>query len=439
MLREGSAVAMLEHECRALLTRLDRVDYFALIEPMVAAAAPSNSARIAVDRMLAAERSSLRQRISRFIARLGESWTSHAPPQELHRAYVFLRMRFNALLGDFHTFSDVMTQRSESSVGVWLAGLDVAASDALRLPAAGVLAPPVMCYLDPGPGAAIRRARTRLPAGSENPVAIIRVPRERMVGSGVASSLFHEVGHQAAALLDLLPSIRRVLRARQVLAGGSRSYWLLWDRWISEIVADFWSLAHLGVTATLGMIGVVSLPRVFVFRIHADDPHPFPWLRVVLSCAMGDALFPHPQWTRVERLWRSFYPLAGLSAQQRALIDGMLATMPEFVALLAQHRPAALQGRTLPEALRVADRSPARLRSRFAQWRHAPAMALGERPSLALAVFGQAGADSLLSAEAEARTVRWLLRNWALGRSLRIATPELVSSPCRCQVRQRAS
>ena len=36
---------------------------------------------------------------------------------------------------------------------------------------------PAVCYLARGPGAAIRRARTRLPGGESNPVAIIRVPQ----------------------------------------------------------------------------------------------------------------------------------------------------------------------------------------------------------------------------------------------------------------------
>ena len=39
-------------------------------------------------------------------------------------------------------------------------------------------------------------------------MAIIRVPRERMVGSALASSLCHEVGHQGAALLDLMGSLQ---------------------------------------------------------------------------------------------------------------------------------------------------------------------------------------------------------------------------------------
>jgi hypothetical protein len=41
--------------------------------------------------------------------------------------------------------------------------------------------------------------------------------------------------------------------------------------------------------------GVVSLPIWFVFRINADDPRPMPWLRVRLSCALGNTLYPHPQ------------------------------------------------------------------------------------------------------------------------------------------------
>jgi hypothetical protein len=57
---------------------------------------------------------------------------------------------------------------------VWLSGLDVVAADALALPAY-YESPPVICYLDRDVGAAIRRARTRMPGGGENPVAIVRV------------------------------------------------------------------------------------------------------------------------------------------------------------------------------------------------------------------------------------------------------------------------
>ena len=121
-------------------------------------------------------------------------------------------------------------------------------------------------------------------------MAIIRVPRERLLSSGIAGSLIHEVGHQAAALLDLVQSLRQSLSRRAEFSGNLKSVWLLWRGWISEIVADLWAIAQLGVAATVGLIGVMSLPRPFVFRIPDNDPHPFPWIRVRLNCHMGRTL-----------------------------------------------------------------------------------------------------------------------------------------------------
>ena len=236
-------------------------------------------------------------------------------------------------------------------------GLDAVAADALELPGY-YETPPVVCYLDRGHGAAIRRARTRLPGGGENPVAIIRIPRERMVGSGIASSLVHEVGHQASALLGLVNSLRPVLIGMQQKGGREQVAWQIWERCISEILADFWAVAKVGVAATTGLMAVVSLPRAFVFRVNLNDPHPFPWIRAKLSCALGRAPHPHPQWDRLETLWESLYPIAGLDEERTRLIGILEQTLPSFVALMVNHRPRALRGSSLGEALSVAERQP---------------------------------------------------------------------------------
>jgi hypothetical protein len=287
------------------------------------------------------------------------------------------------------------------------------AADALALPGYYEV-PPVICYLDRGHGAAIRRLRTRLPGGEENPVAIIRVPRERMVGSGIASSLVHEVGHQGAALLGLIESLRPLLRAMQEKGGPERLAWQMWDRCISEIIADFWAVAKVGVSATTGLIGVVSLPRAFVFRINLNDPHPFPWIRVRLSCAMGRVLYPHPQWGRLEALWDSFYPVSGLDPSRQKIIATLLQTIPAFVALLANHRPSALRGRSLSEALGVGDRQPARLAQLYQTWGGSPAEMRQAAPSLVFAVIGQARANGTISPEEESRLLSHMLTYWAL-------------------------
>lgn len=409
---------MLAQEARALLTRLARVRPFALIEPMVPAANLSPAAQSAIDRHLLGGRRELRRLVHGFLDWLHGPAARQATAAEAQRRFAYLRLKFNAVLTQFDLFNDVITQRSENESGVWLSGLDVVSADALALPGGYYRVPPVICYLDRGPGAAIRRARTRLPGGGENPVAVIRVPRERMIGAGIASSLVHEVGHQAAALLDLVASLRPVLRGLQHGAGESAVAWRMLERWISEIVADFWSVARIGVAAPIGLIAVVSLPRAFVFRLNIDDPHPLPWIRVKLSCAMGDALYPHPQWRRLAALWEEFYPTRGLDAASLRLLAVLQAILPAFVTVLVEHRPASLRGRTLMQALRVAERQPARLVALYRLWCRTPELMYRAPPSLVFAVIGQARSDGRLNPEDEAALLGKLLTHWALASTL---------------------
>jgi hypothetical protein len=412
---------VLDGEARALLTRLARVKPFALLEPMLPAAQMSPAAQTAVERYLADGRRELRGRVRQFLGWLRTPEGRAASPADAKKRFTLIRMRFNNVLSQFDLFADVLTQRSEHDSGVWLAGLDAVAEDALALP--GYYdAPPLICYLDRGPGAAIRRARTRLPGNTENPVAVIRVPRERMIGSGVASSLVHEVGHQAAALLGLVESLRPVLRGMQQGARAHREAWGYWERWISEIVADFWSVARVGIGSTAGLMAVVSLPRAFVFRLNADDPHPIPWIRVKLSCAMGQALYPHRQWAMAAKLWESFYPLDDLNPVTRALLESLTESIPSLVALIINHRPKLLGGRSLAEVMSVAERQPARLAAYHSAWRRAPRRMRDASPSLVFAVLGQARADGHLSPEEESRLLAYLLTYWALRRTLRSPT-----------------
>src|SRR3954454_10611833 len=237
----SQGLQLLEQEARGLLTRLGRLQPFALQMPMVPAAGVSPAAQAAMEMHMSEGKKNLGELVRKYLRWLQSPHGSTATPEEAQRRFTILRLRFNAVLTQFDIFGDVLAQRSQHATGVWTAGLDVVAADALSPLAPYVELPPVVCYLDRGVGAAIRRARTRLPGGDANPVAIIRVPRERMVGSGIASSLVHEAGHQGAALLDLLPSLRPDLQARQrATAGAEHLAWQLWERWISEIVADFW-------------------------------------------------------------------------------------------------------------------------------------------------------------------------------------------------------
>jgi len=415
---QSAALWHLENEARSLLARLGRVRPFALIAPMVLAATVPPAAQSAMENHLIRGRQNLRDRISEFIGWLRSPAGRNATPVEAQGRIVFLKLRFNAVLSQFHIFADVLTQRSEHEMGVWIAGLDDVAADALSLPDGYYQPPPVVCYVDRGHGGAIRRARTRLPGGDPSPVAIIRIPHERMVGSGIASSLVHETGHQAAELLDLISPLRAAIQQRQKIRPGAVQAWSLWERWISEIVADFWGVSKVGVASTLGLMSLVSLPRAFMFRIDAEDPHPSPWIRVKLSCATGQALYPHPQWEALAKLWELLYPIAGLDATTHAVLAMLEASIPEFVELLVNFRPKSLRGKSLKEVMPLAERHPARLAGYYQGWAKSPAQMYAARPTLVFAVIGQAKADGKISPEAESNTLSGLLTHWAMRSAL---------------------
>lgn len=414
----SEATGFLEQEARALLTRLDSVRPFAMNETMVPAAAPLPNALSAVEHFLLDGRRELRQRVTAFLRWLHGPGRD-APPPEQQSRFTQIRLGFNDVLSQLDLFTEAVTQRSEHRTGVWLSGLDMLATDALALPAVpGFAPPPLMCYLARGPGAAIRRARTRLPGGRDNPVALIRVPRERMVGHGIASSLVHEVGHQASALLGLHESLRAALLATVEGAASGPGPSRCWAQWISEIVADLWSVAKLGVGSTLGLIGVVSLPRWFVFRPSGADPHPIPWIRVHVSAAIGDALYPDPQWRRVAGLWSALYPLDRAPAAVQPVLSELVAQIPEFVDTLLAHRPPAFTGRSIGDVVRMPDRRRAALLARFRHWRDDPGQLFAAKPTLAFAVIGQARGDGLLTPERESRLLGEQLTQWAVRSSL---------------------
>lgn len=417
---EPSATWLLEQETRALMTRIASVQPFVLQETHLAAAALSPAALSGIEQFLIAGRRDVHRRARTYLRWLrGPGASAPAPEQQRH--FWRLRLTFQDTLSQFDLFSEVITQRSEHGNGVLLSGLDVAAAEALQVPGGFFEGPPVVCSLHRGLGGAIRRARTRLPGGGDNPVALIRIPRERMIGYGIASSLVHEVGHQGAALLELVESLGVELQRIRGRARRYRRAWDLWDRWISEIVADYWSISRIGIGSTLGLVGLVSLPRSYVFRPSEDDPHPMPWVRVLLSCAIGARLYPDPQWARLARTWRAMYPLEGLRPELRTTISDLRRTMPEMVSVIVGHRPDRLRGWSLGEVLRNPDIDRRALLRRFSRWQARPSRMDRVPPTVAFAVLGQARASGRLSPERESRLLRRLIASWAVTSSLETA------------------
>ena len=426
-MRTAADTRFLVNETLALFSRLQTVRSFSLSTPMVLAAAVSAPAQAAINDHLARVAFDLRGRLLAFVRWLRSPASRPLSAADTQARYVLLKLRFNNLLDQVDIFADVLTQRGEHGTGIWVAGLDVLAEDALRLPGGFYEAPPLVCFLERGHGAAIRRARTRLPGGDLSPVGVIQIPRERMVASGIAASLIHEVGHQGSELLHLTTTVRQALETAAAARPRSEALpWQLLSRWLNEILSDCWALGHLGITATYGLLSVVSLPSYFVFRIGTDGPHPFPWIRVKISLALGAALFPDPQWAALSRQWNDLYPTTGLSAEKRALIGRLEAVLPAFARLVLDHRPPALRGQRVADIFPAARRQPARLRALFGAWQRQPGQREHSPPSLVFAVVGQARADGRISTSDEGRLLAHMLARWALRRARGYGLPPFV-------------
>ncbi|AFV00123.1 hypothetical protein [Simiduia agarivorans] len=397
-----SSHQLLAEDAQGLLHRARKVVKLGHAMPMSTAASPGAWVVQRLDHHIGQGLKRVAQALELFIRRANSDLFS---PDQLMREYSTLKVKYNLVLSELDIFADALNQRSEATYGAWLGGLDVAAKDALQLANATLALPAMICYLDRGHGAAIRRVRTRLPSGEENPVSIIRIPRERMVGAGIAASLYHEVGHQGAALLNLVQLFG------EQLSRGQHPTKDHWTRWRSEIIADVWALAKLGCAATTGLISVMSLPKPFVLKMTGlDDPHPWPWLRVMLSCRLGYALFGSDHFKRLEQHWLRVYPLDDATAISRKNAEQLLAAMPWFIEQL---QTLQVNGQPWLSLFDTGQVNPVRLRAPLQQFLRYPRIIRHWRPTRVFALLGLARLENAVSAEREAMLLDQALNYWA--------------------------
>lgn len=408
----GTAEQVRRHaamEIMALASRVDRIRPFSGAVPMTPSASPEGAVLAAIDRHMEARKREAQARCRNCLEWLESPPGLAARPDQVHGRWAVLKLQVGAILDQLDIFSDALVQRSEFGNGSWLSGLDALAFDALDVPGIETPKPPVICYLDRGHGAAIRRARTRLPGGDPNPASIVRIPRERMVGTGIGSSLAHEVGHQVAATLELVPDLQARMRA---LGDGIEAK--AWERWMSELFPDLWSVGKLGIAATLGLIGVVGLPAPFLFRFDLSDPHPFPWIRVMSSLAFGRVVYPDAQWDRLEALWLAMAPRSAAPRALRPILERLEVSLPRMVSIVLATPILRGGGRTLGSVVSHGDRSPDRLRALAAARGASPTRWIGVRPCIAMAALGQMRRDGRLAPDQETRAIEGLLERWSL-------------------------
>jgi hypothetical protein len=306
---------------------------------------------------------------NKLLARLKSAARAYLPlAHEIEAA-----RKLNALLGDlelelstafgfFDTYMDVLTQRHAPTLGRLLAGCDALAWEAIHRdhPALQIVEPPLV-YCDRGFGASTLREGVRIRRDFLNPMPLIQLPYSRLEEKCNLTSVLHEVGHEALVRLDLVAVLPKAFRDGLSRAGASRLLRDLCALWSSEIGPDFWTFCVAGLASAGAIREILALAPEHAFRITAMDPHPPPYVRVLLSFECCRQTWGRGVWDRWEADWRDLYPMPAAPASSRRLIEEALQALPLLARILLRTRFRVLNGRSIPQLFDLEGLNPQKL------------------------------------------------------------------------------
>jgi hypothetical protein len=202
--------------------------------------------------------------------------------------------------------------------------------------------PPLLTYVDKGLGASILRAGLRLyDGGPLTPAGAIKITRQNLLRP---TALIHESGHQVAHILDWNRELATLLE--RDLARKSPDAGAAWGSWASEVAADMHAFVHTGYGSVASLHDVVSGGPT-VFRAIPGDPHPIPYIRVLLMVQTCVRFYGAGPWDALAQAWVQTQPLGQATADARKVIEESLPLLPRIVELCLLTPMRAFEGRPL--------------------------------------------------------------------------------------------
>ncbi len=315
----------------------------------------------------------------------------------------------------FDTFLDILTQRANDKLGTILAGADMIALDGLRRnhPALKIIEAPVV-FFDRGFGASILRSGIPLQDGTLNELPLIQLPHSRITDKcNLSASLSHEIAHEALVELHIVKEFPVILYKRLVSAGAPILIAKLFSLWTKEIGPDFYGFCYCGVAQTAGIMDILSLPPNHIFKISFTDPHPAPWLRVLLSIEWAKITWPDTQeiWRRWEEEWINSYPLASAPLESRKLLISARKYFPVVNDVLFHTRFPALNGKTIPDLFDLKKLDPQLLESRLSHFAEKGKLNLSFSAGENIAMFALMREKGIVNEEALDRIMtQWFVK-----------------------------
>jgi hypothetical protein len=337
----------------------ERLDDFEASAP--AAAWSSLERRVGV--ALRGELKEAREQLRREAAAVRAGFHAARTRAELERIdgqVAKLRNRYlkTELLVEF--FVDAVRSRTNPEVSIQLRACDVMADRAIAqaLAQLGIKVPPLVTYFKPGLGAAILRIGTPLWDGSLSRIATIKVTYHNRLRP---TALFHECGHQFAAVTGWNDAFPQLLRRGLASAGAEVADQVA--SWASEIAADAFAFVHSGFAAVVAVSDVVSGTDADAFRFMPGDPHPIAYLRVMLGVEMCRRFYGMGPWDELAESWAALHRVAHADAFAAAMIDTIVPLLPHIVTLSLLTELQCFGGRRLADLVDPQRVAPTALRA----------------------------------------------------------------------------
>jgi hypothetical protein len=224
--------------------------------------------------------------------------------------------------------------------------------------------PPVLTYIDKGLGASILRAGVRLwDGGTFSPAAAIKITRHNLYRP---TSLIHETGHQVAHLTGWTEEYAQGLR-HELGPHAPRAVVELWEETASEIVADIHAFVHCGYGAVAALHDVVAAEETAVLRYVPGDPHPIPYVRVLLNVELCRRTYGAGPWDDLAAAWRNVHPLTRAATGVRTFLERSIDLLPRLADFSLRRRLRALGGRSISELVDPSRVKPEELKAWAAQ------------------------------------------------------------------------
>ncbi len=160
----------------------------------------------------------------------------------------------------------------------------------LEILVADELREPPLTYLtaEPSPATWVRRSRPNDGRDYELgqaklPIPVIAIPWEHLENPWELLSILHEVGHDIEADLGLRPALRQSINKALTDASVPEDRKKRWLAWQGELFADLVALELGGPAYARTLMHLLLLPKKEVQTFDDTDPHPLPYLRILVN------------------------------------------------------------------------------------------------------------------------------------------------------------